>query len=206
MFFPALVLVYLCLKIFLPSMWPKNKKFLWFVLGIGALGFLIFGVNYIEDISYEGDDSIRFLEPEYSNFESLIGAKPFKNKILYIDLWFSSCPPCIKELKNPPRLKEHLKDQDEVVFLYLSHRTRHPNTLQLWKNAIQKYDLKGWHYMMSRDFENNLWAELSAEDASIAKGYPRYLIIDNTSGYRNYDAPRPSHVEEVLAIIEPLLD
>ncbi|MDM9631032.1 TlpA family protein disulfide reductase [Robiginitalea aurantiaca] len=184
----------------------KNKNFLWLGIVLGVVALLIFGADYLEDTSYQGDDSIRFVASEYSDLEALLASEPFQNKVLYVDLWFSSCPPCIKEFKNPPLLKEHFKNRDDLVFLYISHRTLHPNALQLWKNAIRKYNLTGWHYMMDREFETRLWAELRSKDSSIAKGYPRYLIIDNSSGYRNYSAPQPSQVKEVKALLEPLLD
>ncbi len=186
-------------------MWSKYRKVALLVFGVGIFGILIFGIDYFRDISYQGDSDIRFLEGEYTNLEDLFNEEPFKNKVLYVDLWFSSCPPCIKEFKKLPGLKESLKDQKDIEYLYISHQTRHPNTQQLWKNAIQQYNLTGWHYMMDRAFEERMWSYLNKRDTSIRQGYPRYLIIDNTSDYRNYNAPKPSELAELKAILIPEL-
>jgi thiol-disulfide isomerase/thioredoxin len=185
-------------------MWSKYKRLFWIAMGIGMIGILPFGIDYLRDTSYEGDANIRFLQEDYAGLEEILGAEPFRDKVVYVDLWFSSCPPCIKEFKQLPKLKESLKGHKGIEYLYLSHKTRHPNTLQLWKNAIQKYNLTGWHYMMDGDFEDKLWASLNKRDATIQKGYPRYLIIDNTSDYRNYNAPKPSDFEAVIVLLRPL--
>ena len=59
--------------------------------------------------------------------------------------------------------------------------------------------------MMDRDTENNFWEEMHARDSTVRKGYPRYLIIDNSSGYQNYSAPKPTDIESLKAALTPLL-
>lgn len=180
------------------------KKYLTFALLVGGLGILVFGIKYFKDISYQGTESIRFLERDYNTLEELLEAKPFRGKIVYVDLWFSTCSNCRREFKHFPPVKEYLEGKKEVEILYLSHKTRHPNDRQLWKNAIQELDLRGWHFMMDRRFEKQLWTGLNAKDSSIRKGYPHYLIIDNSSGYKDYNAPKPSEFSELQAAFESL--
>jgi thiol-disulfide isomerase/thioredoxin len=181
----------------------KHKKLLRIALGIVLLGSLAFALKYYKDTSFEGNEGIRFLEGEYASLDALLRAEPFRGKVVYVDLWFSTCPFCLKEIRELPPVKEYLKERN-VEFLYLSHRTRHPNTEQLWKNAIRELDLTGWHYMMDRDFEAKVWQELRAADSTVRGGFPHYLLLDNTSGYRNYNAPKPSRFEDLKKVFENL--
>ena len=183
----------------------KNRKFLWFLLGLGALGALLFGIKYLDDTAYEGDDSIRFVEARYASLGELLAAEPFRDKLVYVDFWFSTCGFCRKEFKSLPAVREYLKDQEDLEYLYIAHRTRHPNADQLWKNAIRELDLTGWHYIMDRAIEKDFWAEIQARDSTVRPGYPHYLIIDNRTGYRNYNAPKPSELEVLKAEMGPLL-
>ena len=185
-------------------MGPISKLFrLGILLGLAAA--LIFTIKYVYDTSYEGDETVHFLQGEYPELESVLQAEPFQDKIVYVDMWFSTCGICRKEFSHLPSVKEYFEDKREVVFLYLSRETLHPNTRQLWKNAIKEFELEGWHYMMNRSIEKAFWKELNVQDSTIYLGYPHYLIIDNTSGYRNYNAPKPSEFEALKATIDPLL-
>jgi hypothetical protein len=181
------------------------KKWFGIALGIGILALGIFAITYLRDTSYSGDSETHFLEGQYASLDDLFSEETFRDKILYVDFWFSTCGICRKEFRHLPEVKQYLSDKKEVAFLYISHQTRHPNTRQLWKNAIQELELQGYHYMMDRDFEKRMWQQLRKKDTTIRGGFPHYLIIDNTSGYRNYNAPKPSQMPALKAAIDPLL-
>ena len=186
-------------------MWPRLFTWFKYAFGIGVLAFLIFTIKYYYDTSYSGDTNTHFLEGDYSSLDDILTDDPFRDKILYVDFWFSTCGFCRKEFRHLPDVREYVRDEDQVVFLYISHQTRHPNTRQLWKNAIQELGLDGYHYMMDRDFEKNMWQKLRTKDTTIRGSFPHYLIIDNRSGYRNYNAPKPSEIAELKAVMDPLL-
>ena len=185
-------------------MGPITKLFrLGVILGFAAIA--IFTAKYFYDTSYEGDETVHFLEEDYPSLESVLQAEPFRDKVVYVDMWFSTCGNCRREFGYLPPVKEYLKDKEDVVFLYLSRQTLHPNTRQLWKNAIQEFDLTGWHFMMDRSVEKSFWKEINLKDSTVNLGYPHYLIIDNRSGYRNYNAPKPSQFDLLKATLDPLL-
>lgn len=186
-------------------MWSRYKKWAKYAAGLGVLALLMFSLKYYYDTSYSGDDNTWFLEGDYASLEAVFQDAAFQDKILYVDLWFSTCGFCRKEFRHLPQVNKYLGGNDQVAFLYLSHETRHPNTRQLWKNAIQELQLHGYHYMMDRDFEKKVWAELRKKDSTIRVGFPHYLIIDNTSGYRNYNAAKPSELPDLKAAMDPLL-
>lgn len=184
---------------------PLLKKIALFALLLGVVAGLAFALKYYKDTAYQGDEAIHFLKGDYEDLDALLAAPELRDKLVYVDLWFSTCGFCRKEFGHLPKVREYLKDKKQVAFLYLSHETRHPNTRQLWKNAIQEFDLTGWHFMMDRDFEKRVWQALRAKDPSVRGGFPHYLIIDNASGFRDYNAPKPSELPEFKAVMEPLL-
>jgi thiol-disulfide isomerase/thioredoxin len=186
-------------------MWIRFKRWFGIALGIGFLAFLILAVKYFYDTSYSGDANTYFLKGDYASLDDIFREGPFRDKILYVDLWFSTCGVCRKEFRHLPEVKQYLRDKKQVAFLYISHQTRHPNTRQLWKNAIQELELHGYHFMMDRDFEKRMWQQLRQKDSTIRGGFPHYLIIDNTSGYRNYNAPKPSEMPALKTVIDSLL-
>lgn len=191
------------MNVIFAAMSENRKKLLRLAVGIALAGCLAFALNYYRDTSFEGNTDIRFLPGAYQDLDALLAAPELRDKILYVDLWFSTCPFCMKEIRELPPVKEFLQGR-QVDFLYLSHQTRHPNTEQLWKNAIREFDLSGWHYMMDRDFEAKVWQALREADSTVRGGFPHFLIIDNTTGYRNYNAPKPSDFEGLKQAIEGL--
>ena len=137
---------------------------------------------------------------EFGSIQELVDLPQFRDKTVYIDLWFSSCAPCIKQFKDHlPKAKERLASS-EVVYLYLARETGHPDSVSRWKNAIAEYNLKGWHYYFPKANERIIWDQIRANSDVRIEGYPHYLVAKNGE-IISYNAPKPSEIEELLEII-----
>lgn len=167
-----------------------------------ALGF---GVKYAIDVNYRGSASIHFIEGAPASLDDILAQKQFRGKAVYIDLWFSSCGPCIQDFRKLPALKEQLRNND-IAYLYLARETSHPHSRQLWKNAIKKYNLSGWHYYMTDAFRTDLWSLISANDPGAGQAYPRYLLADRQHEIVSFDAKRPSDIEALANEIRSVLN
>jgi hypothetical protein len=173
-----------------PRQFLKSKVFYLFLSGISItlIGFVSF---YLIDTKYKGDDSIKFIEGKHEILNTLLAQKQFVGKVVYIDLWYSSCAPCIEEFKNMPALKAALQTKN-IEYLYLARKTSHPNHLQRWKNAIKQYNLQGWHVYMTDELEENVWRLIENNTANVSRAYPHYLLLDKDNTIVSYHAGRPS--------------
>ena len=168
------------------------------------LAVIVFSIKYYIDIAWKGNNDIRFIDHNTESLEQLLELPQFKGKIVYLDLWFSSCGPCIAQFKKLPEVKKSLENS-EVVFLYLARQTSHPNHRQLWKNAIKKYNLKGWHVYMNVQLEANIWEEIGKYSNKVWS-YPHYLLIDKNNVIVSFNAPRPSEKEKLLLELAKFID
>ena len=137
---------------------------------------------------------------QLTTIQELVKAPQFKDKTLYIDLWYSSCSPCIAQFKNHlPDLKREVAENNlEVEYIYLARETSHPDSKQRWTRAIEKYGLKGWHYYFPKEKEQAIWEEIAT---SSGFGYPHYLIAKKGK-ILSYQAPLPEAYEEVIQIMQ----
>lgn len=93
--------------------------------------------------------------------------KPFKGKVILLDVWATWCGPCRMANKAMEPLKADLADEKELVFLYLAGENSPQNT---WENMIP--DLKGVHYKVNQAQWDHLGKNLNV------RGVPTYIIID----------------------------
>lgn len=185
----------------------RNRKAL--KVALVSVGFCIVIVlcsfalkNFLTD---ENIDGTFFIDGKYSSIEEIIQLPQFQTKTVYIDLWYSTCTPCIDQMKNHvPKLKRELKNSNlDIEYLYLGKETSHLNSKQKWLQAINKYQLKGYHYYFKKSEESSFWETLVPELKRKGKktfGYPQYLIAKNGQ-IVEYDAPYPelhSNLKEIL--------
>lgn len=93
--------------------------------------------------------------------------KPFKGKVILLDVWATWCGPCRMANKAMEPLKADLADEKELVFLYLAGENSPQN---IWENMIP--DLKGAHYKVNQAQWDHLGKNLNV------RGVPTYIIID----------------------------
>lgn len=111
-----------------------------------------------------------------------------KGKVVYVDFWSTSCVPCVEELPATKRLQENLKDNSNLVFLYVSF----DNSEARAKKFIADKDFKGLHWFLPKGF-----ASEAARKYGI-QAIPRYLLVDKNGLLLNDNAPRPSSHPEIM--------
>lgn len=100
-----------------------------------------------------------------------------KGKVILLDVWASWCPDCIKGL---PQLKEVQKKYPQVVYLFFS--LDRIGKEEVWKSAIEKFDMEGEHYWFNTDWKNDFTNFLELN------WVPRYVLVDQEGKIAYYYA------------------
>lgn len=105
--------------------------------------------------------------------------KPFKGKVVLVDVWATWCGPCRAAHAEMNPMKAQFADKD-VVFLYLAGEDSPENT---WKNMIT--DIHGSHYRLNRAQWEYIYKTLNV------RGVPTYLILDRDGNQTYYTTGFP---------------
>lgn len=112
----------------------------------------------------------------------VVSLSDFRGKVVYLDFWASWCPPCMYEVPYAKELKERFKDEEDLVFLYISI----DENTDSWRNTVKDREIKGVHLNVSGRYHE------------VPKSYnvrwiPTYHIIDRNGIIFENNAKRPSN-------------
>ncbi|UJH67541.1 TlpA family protein disulfide reductase [Allomuricauda sp. SCSIO 65647] len=179
----------------------KRRSLVMVILVLVVSASIAGGLYYKRVTGSESTDDIIYIEPEtaYRTFADILAHETFKNKVVYVDFWFTACPYCAKEFKAMPALKEHFKAEKDLVFLYLGKDRRIPGEKFRWKKMIANKNLTGAHYFMSIDQYRSIWEE-TVKDPTVTPGFPHFLIVNREGTIIDDDAPWPSDPELITVL------
>lgn len=119
----------------------------------------------------------------------LVSLSDFAGKVVYLDFWASWCGPCIREIPFAKELKERMKEQENLVFLYVSVDDKE----EAWRNAIENHGMEGVHIHAGG------WDNLATKAYNVS-GIPTYYVIGRDGNIFDNRPPRPSNekIDDVL--------
>lgn len=148
------------------------------------------------------DETVYHILPCDSAMTSIADAvKPFRGKVVYVDVWATWCGPCKEMFKHLPAFKEKTKDKN-LVFLYLS--IDRPQQADVWRKSIAYYDLKGHHILAGKELAQGIYKELGNECGVLT--IPRFLLIDRDGQIVQSHAASPEELDKLLEQIENISD
>lgn len=143
--------------------------------------------------------NIREIENDYQNLKPLlkgnraldfefigingekVSLNDFKGKYVLIDVWSTTCAPCIKEIPHIEKMKQQYKGKNiEIIAACLSDETA-------WKSALVKHGLKKGQFRIE-----NGWNSEFRNNYLKTSGVPVYILIDNGGLIIDARAPKPS--------------
>jgi len=106
-------------------------------------------------------------------------------KTIYVDFWFTSCPPCLKEIPYSKSLQQFFASDTNIVFLNIC--IDNIERKQAWKQMIHDKKMDGIHlfYVLNRPQKINLLRQYEII-------FPAYLIVNKEMKVMGYHAPGPS--------------
>ncbi|MDK2772787.1 MAG: TlpA family protein disulfide reductase [Flavobacterium sp.] len=115
----------------------------------------------------------------------------YKGKTVFIDVWASWCPDCVKGM---PKIKAVQENHPDLVYLFISMDKNY----EAWIKGIAKYDVVGEHYLTSDGMKGIFGKSIDLD------WIPRYMIVDKEGNIALYKAIEADDIkiEETLKKLE----
>jgi thiol-disulfide isomerase/thioredoxin len=109
-----------------------------------------------------------------------------KGKTIYIDFWFTQCPPCLHEIPFANALQQYFAADTNLVFVSIC--IENIERKGAWKKMVADKNMKGIHlfYARNRPQKINLLRQYRIYD------FPTYLLVNAEQNIIGYNAPAPS--------------
>ncbi|MFO7874607.1 MAG: TlpA disulfide reductase family protein [Bacteroidales bacterium] len=118
-----------------------------------------------------------------------VSLSDFRGQVVYLDFWASWCGPCMQQVPHAKELKERMKDQDDLVFLYISVDTDE----SAWRSTVADKNIRGVHLNVP-GFSHEV------PESYNLQGVPTFYLIGRDGQIVDNRPPRPSHdnIDDVL--------
>lgn len=160
------------------------------LLFIGVLALISCEAQNNTEFSKEAlENKMISKENQSVTFQEII--EQYKGKTVFIDVWASWCPDCVKGM---PKVKALQKEHPELVYLFISM----DKTYDAWLKGIEKYEVTGKHYLTT-DGMKGVFGKSIALD-----WIPRYMIVDKTGKIALFKVIEAddAKIEETLSKLE----
>lgn len=106
-------------------------------------------------------------------------------KTVYVDFWFTTCAPCLKEIPFSRSLYQFFQDSTNLAFVGICIDNK--ENRDKWKQLVRDRAMPGIQLFYARNMPQTI---------SLPKeyriSYPTYLLLNDEMKVTGYDAPRPS--------------
>ncbi len=130
-------------------------------------------------------------------YETPVLQKGLSGQLTYIDFWASWCEPCIKEMPDLKKLREHY-DEKEVRIISISIDTK--QQVLAWRKAMDKYKIDWDSWRIDERTTKMFFDEYNMG------GVPRYMLLDHEGNVMNANAPRPSNPSIIEWLDEQIIE
>lgn len=149
----------------------------------------------------QDNDRIRILQydKEPEDFADMM--RPFAGKVVYIDVWATTCGPCIQSFAHVEAMRKQLPDSDDIVFLYLSvdRDERH----EKWNQMIYYYHLEGYHYRANRHTSKIIYSTFGNANGLLS--IPHNAIVGKDGKIAVLHAASPAEPAKLKEQLQTLL-
>lgn len=115
----------------------------------------------------------------------MVSLSDFQGKLVLVDVWATTCRPCVAEIPFLKKVEEHFSGK-EIVFIGIS--TDRLKDRNIWEKFVTEQNLPGIQ-LFAGGFENSL-----VKDYQISS-IPRFMLFDREGKIITVDAPLPSNPE-----------
>lgn len=118
--------------------------------------------------------------------------KPFRGKVVYVDLWATWCSPCQKMFTFEKTCRKMTSGLD-VVYLYIS--IDRPELREKWEKMVCYYQLEGYHVLAGKKLAESFYTSLG-NTGMLA--IPQFVIIDPDGKVVVEKAASPKEPEKLI--------
>lgn len=143
-----------------------------------------FADSVINVYNYLNNEPFANLELEDTS-GNLVKTSSLLGKVVYVDFWFTTCAPCLKEIPFSKKLQQYFSGDSNIVFLNIC--IENIDKKAAWKQMIKEKGMPGIQlfYARNRPQKINLLRKYEMT-------FPTYLLLNDKLKIIGYDAPRPS--------------